>query len=105
MLPIRAKVDLGAMAMKGYSAFPKASPSDSLVSYPEHSYGGGYSSGDSVSAYYGPSRLVWRFLVRFFKLEKKNAISFSLCWFTPRQNEECCDEQQLSFGLFPTMLK
>ena len=24
MLPFRAKVDLGAMAMKGYSAFPKA---------------------------------------------------------------------------------
>ena len=24
MLPLRARVDLGAMAMKGYSAFPKA---------------------------------------------------------------------------------
>ena len=24
VLPLRAKVDLGAMAMKGYSAFPKA---------------------------------------------------------------------------------
>ena len=24
MLPFRARVDLGAMAMKGYSAFPKA---------------------------------------------------------------------------------
>ena len=23
MLPVRARVDLGAMAMKGYSAFPK----------------------------------------------------------------------------------
>ena len=35
-------VDLGAIAMKRYSAFPKApafvkSPSDNLVSYPEHS--------------------------------------------------------------------
>ena len=26
MLPLRARVDLGAMAMKGYFAFPKASP-------------------------------------------------------------------------------
>ena len=47
MLPLRARVDLGAMAMKGYSAFPKApgiagtSPSDCLVSYPGHSLGGG----------------------------------------------------------------
>ena len=24
MLPFRARVDIGAMAMKGYSAFPKA---------------------------------------------------------------------------------
>ena len=24
MLPLRARVDLGAMAMKGYSVFPKA---------------------------------------------------------------------------------
>ena len=24
MIPLRARVDLGAMAMKGYSAFPKA---------------------------------------------------------------------------------
>ena len=46
VLPLRARVDLGAMAMKGYSAFPKApallepSPSDCLVSYPGHSLGG-----------------------------------------------------------------
>ena len=43
MLPIRASVNLGAMAMKGYSVFPKSSsitgilPSDCLVSYPGHS--------------------------------------------------------------------
>ena len=47
VLPLRARVDLGATAMKGYSAFPKApallgpSPSDCLVSYPGHSLGGG----------------------------------------------------------------
>ena len=32
MLPLRARVDLGAMAMKGCSAFPKTS-SECLVSY------------------------------------------------------------------------
>ena len=43
MLPLQARVDLGVMAMKGYSAFPKAtgtSPSDCLVSYPGHSLEG-----------------------------------------------------------------
>ena len=46
--PLQATVDLGAMTMKGYSAFPKAqelqkphpaeaSPSDCLESYPGHS--------------------------------------------------------------------
>ena len=38
VLPLR--VDLGAMAIKGYSAFPKAS--DCLVSYPGHSLLGSY---------------------------------------------------------------
>ena len=39
MLPLRARVDLGVMAMKEYSAFPKApantdtSSSDCFVSY------------------------------------------------------------------------
>ena len=36
MLPLRARVDLGAMAMKEFSAFPKV-PSDCLVSYTRHS--------------------------------------------------------------------
>ena len=35
VLPLRVRVDLGAMAMKGYSAFPKAP--DCLVLYPGHS--------------------------------------------------------------------
>ena len=42
MLPLQARVDLGAMAMKGYSAFPEApgtSPSHCLVSYLGHSSG------------------------------------------------------------------
>ena len=45
MLPRRARVDLGAMAIKGYSAFPKAPALLELhyqiVSYPGHSLGGG----------------------------------------------------------------
>ena len=46
VLPLRARVDLGAMAMKGYSTFPQGSsiagtsPSDCLVSYPGQSLGG-----------------------------------------------------------------
>ena len=43
MLPLQVRVDLGALAIKGYSAFPKSSsitgtsPSDCLVSYLGHS--------------------------------------------------------------------
>ena len=46
MLPLRARVDLGAMAMKEYSTFPQisstagTSPSDCLVSYPGNSLEG-----------------------------------------------------------------
>ena len=46
MLPLRARVDLGAMAIKRYSTSPQSSnitgvlPSDCLVSYPGHSLGG-----------------------------------------------------------------
>ena len=47
MLLLQVRVDLGVMAMKRYSAFPKAlaSPSDCLVSYPE------YLLGDMQSVY------------------------------------------------------
>ena len=47
VLPLRARVDLGAMAMKGVLRIPQSSstpgtlPSDCLVSYPGHSLGGG----------------------------------------------------------------
>ena len=53
MLPLRARVDLGAIAMKGYSAFPKAqtSPSDCFVSYLGHSLGGSYPSAEKQSVY------------------------------------------------------
>ena len=39
VLPLRARVDLGAMAMKGFSAFPKATASDCLVSYQDTRWG------------------------------------------------------------------
>ena len=58
MLPLWAKVDLGAMAMKGYSAFPIApallepSPSEFLVSYPWHSLVGSYTSAEEQSVYF-----------------------------------------------------
>ena len=40
-LPPWGKVDLGAMAIKGYSSITETLPSNCLVSYPEHSLGGG----------------------------------------------------------------
>ena len=57
MLPLWARVDLGVMAIMGYLAFPQstsitwASPSDCLVSYPEHSLGESYSSAEMQSVY------------------------------------------------------
>ena len=45
ILLLQVRVDLGIIAMKKYSKFPKtlagASPSDGLVSYPGHSLGWG----------------------------------------------------------------
>ena len=53
MLLLLARLDLGAMAIKRYSTFPKApagaSPSDYLVSYPGHSLGKSYSSAKTQS--------------------------------------------------------
>ena len=59
MLPLQARVDLGAMVMKRYSAFSKSSstagtsPSDCLVPYPGHSLGGegSYLSAEKQSVY------------------------------------------------------
>ena len=56
MLPLRARVDLGAIAIKGYSTFPKypasgTSPSDCFVSYPGQSLGGSYPSAEVLSVY------------------------------------------------------
>ena len=53
MLPLQVWVELGAMAMKEYYAFPKAPvSSDCLVSYPGYSLGkGSYSSAEMQSVY------------------------------------------------------
>ena len=45
MLRLRTRVDLGAMAIKGYSAFPK----DCLVSYSGHLLGEYYPSAEMLS--------------------------------------------------------
>ena len=57
MLPLQAIVDLEMMAINGYStfskalAFPKASPSDFLVSYPGDSLRESYPSAEKQSMY------------------------------------------------------
>ena len=53
MLPLRASMDQGDMAMKGYSAFTEAptSPSDCLVSYPGHLLRKSYFSAEKQSVY------------------------------------------------------
>ena len=51
MLPLQAREDLGVIAMKGYFAFPKGSPSDCLVSYPRHSLGESCPSAEIQSVY------------------------------------------------------
>ena len=61
MLPRRARMDLGAMAMKGVLRIPqgpsKTSSSGCLVSYPGHSLGGGLPlCRGAVSVFYSPSR-------------------------------------------------
>ena len=48
MLPLQARVDLAAIAMKGYSAFSKASD---LPSYPGHSWGESYPTPEKQSVY------------------------------------------------------
>ena len=64
MLLLRARVDLGAMAMKEVLCIPQSSsiartsPSDCLVSYPGHSLGGVLSLGrEALGVFYSPSRL------------------------------------------------
>ena len=53
VLALRARVDLGAIALKRYSAFPNAPAlrSDCLVSYPGHQLGGSYPSAEMQSVF------------------------------------------------------
>ena len=46
MLPLRARVDLGTMAMKEYFAIPKAS---TLLSYQDTRVGGGFTKRNSLT--------------------------------------------------------
>ena len=58
MLPLQARVDLGAMAMKGYSVIPKSPASDCLVSQIGHSLDGVLPlHKGAVGVFYSPSRL------------------------------------------------
>ena len=51
MLPLPARVDLRAMAIKEYSALLKLHHQIVLVSYPRHSLGTSYSSAEMQSVY------------------------------------------------------
>ena len=74
MLPLQARVNLGAMAMKGYSAFPKApailEPRHQIASchFQDTHWGGSYPlCKEAVGVFYSPSWLCqqkknWRFL-------------------------------------------
>ena len=64
MLPLRVKEDLWAMAMKGYSTFPKAlallEPHHQIVSchiQDTRWEGGSYPSAEEQSVFYSQSRL------------------------------------------------
>ena len=64
MLPLRARVDLGAMAMKGYSAFPKApallQPHHLMFSViSRHSLGGGSYPSAEVQSVYSTAAADW----------------------------------------------
>ena len=61
MLPLRTRVDLGAMAVKEQSIFPKpaASPSDGLVSYVRHLFGVGSYPSAKMQSMYSPASAVW----------------------------------------------
>ena len=57
MLPFRARVDLGAMSMKGYSAFPKApallEPHNQIVwCHIQDNHGAGYNPPAEVQSVY-----------------------------------------------------
>ena len=62
VLPFQARVELGAMAIKGYSEFPSITgtlPSDCLVSYLGLSLGAGVLAlcRGAVGIFYSPSQL------------------------------------------------
>ena len=98
VLPLQARVNLGAMAKKGVICFPQSScitatsPSDCLVSYPEHSLEGrSYSSAEMQSVYstapHGGAFLFWNIhtfgtIARFYDLPSSHAKRSNSCGIT-----------------------
>ena len=68
VLPLRVRVNLETMAMKGHSNFPKA-PSDGLVSYLGHlswsEVGVLPFCRDAVGVFYSPNLLGWKLKDKF----------------------------------------
>ena len=84
VLPHGARVDVGAMAMKGCTVFPKPpallGPHQTFVSYPGHSLVGGVLPlcREAVGVFYSPSRLGKRVDIQFDWLSKTNQPSNQL---------------------------
>ena len=83
MLPLRARVDLRAMAMKGYSAFPKApallEPHHQIVS---RTLVGGYPSAE-VPSVYSTAPADWAI----------NAQGFAIAYLKPQ--DDVIDEEKI----------
>ena len=81
VLPLQARVDLGAMAIKKGLSIPQsfsitgASPSDCLMSYPGHSLSGGYSSAE-VQSLYSTALADWA--IRLFSVISRTLVGWVL---------------------------
>ena len=95
MLPHKTRVDLGPMAMKGYSAFPNAPAPDSLVSYI------GYSSEESypsamIQLVYSAAPANWTLVGGLTPLQigreerEKNVVGWLVGWVNWLFNAESC---------------
>ena len=91
VLPFRARVDLGAMAKKGCSAFPKAPTSDHLVSYPGHSLG---------RCLTPPQRSSRCCLQPLPRLSKTSCLSFRFTLFSLSRQPEPQNSQDGKFTFF-----
>ena len=101
MLPRRASVDLGAMAVKGFSVFPKTPASDCFVSYTGHSWGGVLPHcWGAVSVFYSPSRLgkelFWQKLILNWTVWNRTIWIKWIAW-----NRNVFDNKKLLISLGP----